>query len=350
MEPKEFRIDKSKILTKEYLLDQTNPGKAIQYITTNKRRTRLVVNYESFYDGNSYIRIGAQFFNKAAWSDVTCEVAQAAGYGAVFAPPYPEGAYGPLFSLIRVGTVCCGGLQKTICYDSTNMCKTDADFRATTQISDSESSPTCEGLLGTHFFHYYPSSPAATSWNAMLCTELAKVKIGDGPDSSTGLNILQGLGPTCCGSLAKTRCLDGSNMCKVDEDFKGTVDAHEGKKCALISNHLLGQLGQSSWNSVTCDSMASTVWHQEDGVDKSVLDAVGNIGEACCGSLAKTLCFDSMCKVDSDFNTNAKAGEISVDGSIIDFTCGGRYGITGQQVAVWRQAWSAARALPWMSR
>ena len=39
-------------------------GKAIQYITTNKRRTRLVVNYESFYDGNSYIRIGAQFFNK----------------------------------------------------------------------------------------------------------------------------------------------------------------------------------------------------------------------------------------------------------------------------------------------
>ncbi|MFK2820277.1 VWA domain-containing protein [Flavobacteriaceae sp. LMIT009] len=39
-------------------------GKAIQYITTNKRRTRLVVNYESFYDGNSDIRIGAQFFNK----------------------------------------------------------------------------------------------------------------------------------------------------------------------------------------------------------------------------------------------------------------------------------------------
>lgn len=39
-------------------------GKAIQYITTNKRKTRLVVNYESFYDGNSDIKIGAQFFNK----------------------------------------------------------------------------------------------------------------------------------------------------------------------------------------------------------------------------------------------------------------------------------------------
>lgn len=39
-------------------------GKAIQYITTNTRRARLVLNYESFYEGNSDIRIGAQFFNK----------------------------------------------------------------------------------------------------------------------------------------------------------------------------------------------------------------------------------------------------------------------------------------------
>lgn len=39
-------------------------GKTVQYITTNNKRTRLVVDYESFYDGSSDITIGAQFFNK----------------------------------------------------------------------------------------------------------------------------------------------------------------------------------------------------------------------------------------------------------------------------------------------
>ena len=73
----------------------------------------------------------AQYFDKPAWSDVTCDVARAAGYGAVFAPPYPQFQWGPLFHLLRIGKVCCGGLQKTICYDSTNMCKTDTDFNPT---------------------------------------------------------------------------------------------------------------------------------------------------------------------------------------------------------------------------
>jgi len=49
MEPKEFRIDKSKILTKEYLLDQTNPGKAIQYIR-NSYGTLMVDSNSSNID------------------------------------------------------------------------------------------------------------------------------------------------------------------------------------------------------------------------------------------------------------------------------------------------------------
>jgi len=39
-------------------------GKLVQYLSTNKRRTRLNVNYESFYNGNDNLRITAQFFNK----------------------------------------------------------------------------------------------------------------------------------------------------------------------------------------------------------------------------------------------------------------------------------------------
>lgn len=39
-------------------------GKLVQYLSTNKRRTRLNVNYESFYNGNDNVNITAQFFNK----------------------------------------------------------------------------------------------------------------------------------------------------------------------------------------------------------------------------------------------------------------------------------------------
>ena len=39
-------------------------GKLVQYLSTNKRRTRLNVNYESFYNGNDNVRISSQFFNK----------------------------------------------------------------------------------------------------------------------------------------------------------------------------------------------------------------------------------------------------------------------------------------------
>jgi len=39
-------------------------GKLVQYLTVNKRRGRLNLNYESFYDGTGDIKITAQFFNK----------------------------------------------------------------------------------------------------------------------------------------------------------------------------------------------------------------------------------------------------------------------------------------------
>ena len=39
-------------------------GKLVQYLSSNKRRSRLSVDYESFYDGNDDVDITAQFFNK----------------------------------------------------------------------------------------------------------------------------------------------------------------------------------------------------------------------------------------------------------------------------------------------
>ncbi len=39
-------------------------GKLIQYLASNKRRNRLSLNYDSFYDGSSPVKISAQFFDK----------------------------------------------------------------------------------------------------------------------------------------------------------------------------------------------------------------------------------------------------------------------------------------------
>lgn len=39
-------------------------GKLVQYLSSNQQRSRLNVNYESFYDGNIDLKIDAQFFNK----------------------------------------------------------------------------------------------------------------------------------------------------------------------------------------------------------------------------------------------------------------------------------------------
>lgn len=39
-------------------------GKLIQYLASNKRKSRLNLNYESFYDGSTDVKISAQYFNK----------------------------------------------------------------------------------------------------------------------------------------------------------------------------------------------------------------------------------------------------------------------------------------------
>lgn len=52
-------------LNKESFLDFDNfTGKLVQYLASNKRKNRLNVDYNSFYNGSDNIIISAQFFNK----------------------------------------------------------------------------------------------------------------------------------------------------------------------------------------------------------------------------------------------------------------------------------------------
>lgn len=49
-------------------------GKLVQYLSSNQKRNRLNVNYESFYNGNDNISIAAQFFNKNYEFDATANL------------------------------------------------------------------------------------------------------------------------------------------------------------------------------------------------------------------------------------------------------------------------------------
>lgn len=49
-------------------------GKLVQYLSSNQKRNRLNVTYESFYNGNDNITIAAQFFNKNYEFDATANL------------------------------------------------------------------------------------------------------------------------------------------------------------------------------------------------------------------------------------------------------------------------------------
>jgi hypothetical protein len=245
-----------------------------------------------------------------------------------------------------VGAACCGSKAKTLCFDSSNMCKVDTDFKGTVDLGAlglGSPGSTCASTAN-HLINKLGQS----SWKSVTCDSMKSTVSHEHDGQSTSVLAHLGLvGAACCGSKAKTLCFDSSNMCKVDADFKGTVDlgalglSSPGSTCATMADHLLLiKLGQSSLKNVTCDSMASTVSYEREGRNTSVLENLRSLGAACCGSIVKTRCFDTMCKVDSDFKENAKVG-VSVPGegnSTIDLTCGGGYGVTTQQISVWRQA------------
>ena len=100
-----------------------------------------------------------QEFNKESWSDVTCDVARAAGYD-----PGNRVTYGgPLLKMVQQATPCCGGRSKVKCFDGTNMCRVDADFQAAKPISGEE---TCQQQADEILFRYASN---VTSWANISC-------------------------------------------------------------------------------------------------------------------------------------------------------------------------------------
>jgi len=177
------------------------------------------------------------------------------------------------------------------------------------------------------------------SWNDATCESMASTTWGSG---ATVLVSLREYGANCCGSLAKTRCYDDSTMCDVDADFNGAAMASDGGTipCSYYNGMFLSTLKVTSWNAVTCGSMASTISQKRPNQNVTALEEISWYGAACCGSLAKTRCFDSMCRIDSDFQTTQSSGVtllgVGEGGADIIIPCGGERGVASQALSVWK--------------
>ena len=228
---------------------------------------------------------------KLTWSDMTCDDLAKNPSAALM--------------LMQFGSTCCGSLDKTRCLDGSNMCKADADFRP--NATAYEEGPTCTqvsqyGLATAGMMSPYVSKLA---WSNVTCDDLAK------DPSAAGL--MRQFGSTCCGSLDKTRCLDGSNMCRADADFRPdvTVWKDEGANitCADFSDYSLAQMGLMKWSDVSdnkCAAVAETEIEVYEPGDHP-LPVLHAFGHQCCGGLEKTRCLEgsNMCKVAADFKPDA---------------------------------------------
>jgi len=221
-----------------------------------------------------------------SWSDATCESMASTTW---------SGALTVLASLGHYGANCCGSLAKTKCYDDSTMCDVDADYNgAAISHTKDDGSPggTCDSVEGPML-----TSLGETSWNDATCESMASTTWGSG---ATVLVSLSEFGANCCGSLAKTRCYDDSTMCDVDADFNGAAiawtndDGSAGGKCDSTAGGILARLGKTSWNALTCGSMASTISQKRPNQNVTALEEISWHGANCCGSLAKTRCFDEV--------------------------------------------------------
>ena len=218
------------------------------------------------------------------------------------------------------------------------MCDVDADYNgAAIAWTKDDGSPggTCDSVQAPML-----TSLGKTSWNDATCESMASTTWGSG---ATVLVSLNEFGANCCGSLAKTRCYDDSTMCDVDADFNGAAiawtndDGSAGGKCDSTAGGILARLGKASWNALTCGSMASTVSQKRTDVNVTALEEISWYGANCCGSLAKTRCFDSMCKDGASFKDSAVAGRVAIPGlGPMDLTCGGERGLNTQALSVWK--------------
>ena len=149
---------------------------------------------------------------RTSWSDVACqEIAKDVSFAQ---------------ALLQAARYCCGkGLPR--CFDmlqhvqqsqesGSNMCKNFTHLMP--DVTVSADGTTCTQVSVRALQHMNEDSLASTgkrvslTWNDVTCVDLARTK------SEAALRLAEA-GQRCCGGLERTRCFDGSNMCKNAADF-----------------------------------------------------------------------------------------------------------------------------------
>ena len=154
-----------------------------------------------------------------------------------------------------------------------------------------------------------------TSWTNTTCESVGSTSYDyyATADRTVAEDLLE-YGAACCGSLGKTRCLDGSNMCKFEADFNPSAIAttvsvggtDHNVPCdgtTSVARQILSVLSRATgrgllstqWSDLTCADMTTNMTAHFNREHSHHLYLKGTMAEffeaygaTCCGSLGKT--------------------------------------------------------------
>jgi hypothetical protein len=224
---------------------------------------------------------------------------------------------------------------------SSNMCKVRDDFIGSLQLHPTDSTFTCNIASA-----YLLSKVGKTAWSQITATEVETTTWTDPlpgtPGSLSALIVL--VGPSCCGGAAKARFMDDSNMCKVPDDFIGSLQLNPTDPtftCNIASAYLLSKVGKTAWSQITATEVETTTWKDPElppGTPGSLSLLIARFGPSCCGGAAKARFMDdsNMCKAPGDFNESLSAEQL-MPGLDPGFTCGGAHDMV---YGVGKMTWS----------
>jgi len=158
---------------------------------------------------------------------------------------------------------------------------------------------------------WWPSCESMTAMMTAICTDSAetiKTEIdqirGDGNCKNTADGgVVFGNTPIASGGGS-----GGTTFCKNDADFLPDAVLGDGTTCAASKDIMLGSFAAGTggtWSDITCQEVLASGYGFDDPYPSGKLYQLLDKGPTCCGSLAKTMCFDSnnptMCTDEAHF-------------------------------------------------
>ena len=153
-----------------------------------------------------------------------------------------------------------------------NICRDAADL-----------APLCQNISAT-----YLERIGQASWANVTCPEIANTSwVGVDGSVVVLMTRMYENGEMCCGARSRMRCLDDSNICKMDTDLAASnlSGTSAATTCDELSHSMLLLFpGKTAWSNVTC---------AEVGVHPQAGTRLAQDAAACCGGKEKTRCLDS---------------------------------------------------------